>query len=177
MSAINVINCMRKYKVTQLLFSSTATVYGEPEKFPITETFAIDPKSPYAKTKMMIEHFLFDEAKANPQLWRFGVLRYFNPVGAHASGKIGEDPNGVPNNLMPFITKVAVGKLPELSVYGNDYATRDGTGVRDYIHVVDLARGHLSAIDKLSGDPCAFLVEVSVISSALLLFGGRLLCL
>lgn len=153
-TSINLINTMRKYGVTRLLFSSTATVYGEPETCPITEQFPINPKSPYAKTKMMIEHFMFDEARANPTLWRFGVLRYFNPVGAHPSGKIGEDPNGIPNNLMPFLTKVAVGKLPMLSVYGNDYPTRDGTGIRDYIHVVDLAKGHLSALQKLNGEPC-----------------------
>jgi UDP-glucose 4-epimerase len=160
MSSINLINAMRKHNVHRLLFSSTATVYGEPETFPITEKFPLDPKSPYAKTKMMIEHFLIDEHKSAPQTWRFGILRYFNPVGAHPSGKIGEDPNGIPNNLMPFITKVAIGKLPELSIFGNDYPTRDGTGIRDYIHVVDLAQGHLSALEKLNGDPCAFTLAI-----------------
>jgi UDP-glucose 4-epimerase len=116
---------------------------------PITEDMPTDAKSPYARTKLMVEDIMRDEFKANPDYWKFGILRYFNPVGAHKSGRLGEDPNGIPNNLMPFITKIAIGKLKELSVFGNDYPTRDGTGVRDYIHVVDLAEGHIAALRKL----------------------------
>ncbi len=140
---------MRKRGCKTIVFSSSATVYGEPAMIPITEEC---PKgtctNPYGWTKWMIEQMLIDTQKADPE-WKVALLRYFNPIGAHESGKIGENPNGIPNNLMPYIQQVAVGKLPELGVFGNDYPTHDGTGVRDYIHVVDLAKGHLKAIEKL----------------------------
>lgn len=134
--------------VKQLVFSSSATVYGAAAEVPIVETSPRSATNPYGQSKLMIEHILQDLAAADPQ-WRIALLRYFNPVGAHDSGLIGEDPNGMPNNLMPFITQVAVGKRAQLSVFGNDYPTVDGTGVRDYIHVMDLARGHLQALRHL----------------------------
>lgn len=146
---INLLNIMKKYDVTRLVFSSSATVYGMPEKVPISEDFPLNALNPYGRTKLMMEQILTDLQLAD-QNWSIALLRYFNPIGAHESGMIGEDPNGVPNNLMPFITQVAVGKLPELQVFGNDYPTTDGTGVRDYIHVVDLARGHVKALEKVS---------------------------
>jgi UDP-glucose 4-epimerase len=131
-----------------IVFSSSATVYGEPATVPIREDFPLSASNPYGRSKLMIEEILRDTAATDPA-WRVALLRYFNPVGAHASGLIGEDPNGIPNNLMPYIAQVAVGKLKELPVFGNDYPTPDGTGVRDYIHVVDLARGHLAALNAL----------------------------
>ena len=132
-----------------LVFSSSATVYGEPAQMPIAETCPVgQPTNPYGRSKLMVEDILRDLAAADPR-WRIAILRYFNPVGAQESGRIGEDPNGIPNNLLPYIAQVAVGKLPELSVFGNDYPTADGTGVRDYIHVVDLAEGHLRALEAL----------------------------
>ena len=135
--------------VFDLVFSSSATVYGEPAQMPIAETCPVgQPTNPYGRSKLMVEDMLRDLAAADPR-WRIAILRYFNPVGAHESGRIGEDPNGIPNNLLPYIAQVAVGKLPELSVFGNDYPTVDGTGVRDYIHVVDLAEGHLRALEVL----------------------------
>ena len=144
---------MKKYHVNNIVFSSSATVYGDPAFVPITEEC---PKgeitNPYGKTKGMLEEILTDIQKADPE-WNVILLRYFNPIGAHESGTIGENPNGVPNNLMPYITQVAVGKLKELGVFGNDYDTHDGTGVRDYIHVVDLALGHVKAIEKLNDNP------------------------
>ena len=139
--------------VFRLVFSSSATVYGDPRSVPIREDFPLQATNPYGRTKLMIEEMLRDLAAADPR-WRVALLRYFNPVGAHSSGMIGEDPQGIPNNLMPFVAQVAVGRRRELSVFGGDYPTPDGTGVRDYIHVVDLARGHLAALnvlDKLSG--------------------------
>lgn len=139
---------MQKYGVKNLVFSSSATVYGMPERVPISEDFPLSATNPYGRTKLMIEEILRDVYAADNS-WSIALLRYFNPIGAHESGRIGEDPNGVPNNLMPFITQVAVGKLAELHVYGNDYPTVDGTGVRDYIHVVDLANGHLKALEKV----------------------------
>ena len=142
---------MQKYNVKNLVFSSSATVYGVPRTVPITEDFPLSATNPYGRTKLMIEEILRDVAAV--QSWNVALLRYFNPVGAHASGQIGEDPNGIPNNLVPFIAQVAVGKLPELAVFGNDYATHDGTGVRDYIHVTDLALGHLKALEKLALNP------------------------
>lgn len=143
---------MIKAGVNTIVFSSTATVYGVPEVVPVTEACRVgDTTSPYATSKYMVERVLADTVKANPQFSAV-ILRYFNPVGAHESGLIGEDPNGIPNNLMPFISQVAVGKLPQLSVFGGDYETHDGTGVRDYIHVVDLAIGHLKALDKHQDD-------------------------
>jgi len=143
---------MQRHQVKTLVFSSSATVYGDPHTVPITEDFPLGPTNPYGRTKWMIEEILRDLHRAD-QTWNTALLRYFNPVGAHASGRIGEDPNGIPNNLMPYITQVAIGRLPELQVFGNDYPTRDGTGVRDYIHVVDLAIGHLKALDKLASNP------------------------
>lgn len=134
--------------VFRLVFSSSATVYGTPARVPIDETFPLSAASPYGRTKLMLEEVLRDLAAAEPR-WRILLLRYFNPVGAHASGLIGEDPNGIPNNLMPFISQVAVGRLPKLRVFGNDYPTPDGTCIRDYIHVEDLATGHLKALDAL----------------------------
>lgn len=143
---------MRKYNVKNFVFSSSATVYGDPETCPILEDFPLSATNPYGRTKLMIEDMLRDICKADKSL-NVAILRYFNPVGAHKSGKIGEDPNGIPNNLMPYITKVAIGQLKELSIFGNDYDTSDGTGVRDYIHVVDLANGHVKALNKLDEHP------------------------
>lgn len=135
--------------VFNLVFSSSATVYGEPAQMPISEACPVgQPTNPYGRSKLMVEDMLRDVAASDPR-WRIAILRYFNPVGAHESGLIGEDPNGVPNNLLPYIAQVAVGKLPDLAVFGNDYPTPDGTGVRDYIHVVDLAEGHLRALEAL----------------------------
>ena len=134
--------------VKTLVFSSSATVYGDPQSVPIREDFPLSATNPYGRSKLMIEEMLRDLYRAD-ETWRIALLRYFNPVGAHASGLIGEDPNGIPNNLMPIVARVAVGRLPSLSVYGNDYPTKDGTGVRDYIHVVDLALGHLKALNAL----------------------------
>ena len=145
---LTLVDVMRKHNVKNIIFSSSATVYGDPAQIPITEEC---PKgqctNPYGWTKSMLEQVLTDIQKADPE-WNVMLLRYFNPIGAHKSGTIGENPNGIPNNLMPYITQVAVGKLKELGVFGNDYDTPDGTGVRDYIHVVDLARGHVKAIEK-----------------------------
>jgi UDP-glucose 4-epimerase len=135
--------------VFNFVFSSSATVYGEPAQMPISESSPVgQPTNPYGRSKLMVEDILRDLAASDPR-WRIAILRYFNPVGAHKSGLIGEDPNGIPNNLLPYIAQVALGKLPELTVFGNDYPTLDGTGVRDYIHVVDLAEGHLRALDAL----------------------------
>ena len=149
---LNLCKKMLKHGVKNFIFSSSATVYGDPEKMPIREEFSVSPTNPYGWTKLMIEQILADTQHANPS-WNVIILRYFNPVGAHHSGLIGESPNGIPNNIMPYISQVAVGKLEQLSVFGDDYPTRDGTGVRDYIHVVDLARGHLAALDFIASDP------------------------
>lgn len=146
--SLNLFNVMDEFKVKTIVFSSSATVYGEPHTTPITEDFPLTANNPYGWTKLMTEQILKDIYHAD-QSWSIGVLRYFNPVGAHKSGLIGEDPNGIPNNLMPYISQVAVGKLKCLRVFGNDYPTHDGTGVRDYIHVVDLAHGHLKALEYL----------------------------
>jgi UDP-glucose 4-epimerase len=135
-----------------LVFSSSATVYGNPESVPVPESAPIRPTNPYGRTKAMLEDILRDLPVSDPA-WDIAILRYFNPIGAHSSGMIGEDPNGIPNNLLPFIAQVAVGKIPYLSVFGADYPTLDGTGVRDYIHVVDLANGHLKALEKLTSHP------------------------
>ncbi len=134
----------------RLVFSSSATVYGDPQSVPIREDFPLRATNPYGRSKLIIEDMLRDMAHADSR-WRVALLRYFNPVGAHPSGMIGEDPQGIPNNLMPYVAQVAVGRRPELSVFGGDYPTPDGTGVRDYIHVVDLARGHLAALNALDG--------------------------
>lgn len=149
---LNLLDMMIEFGVSNFVFSSSATVYGDPVSVPIKETFDTHPTNPYGWTKLMIEQILTDVQHANPD-WNVILLRYFNPVGAHSSGRIGESPNGIPNNLMPYISQVAVGKLPELQVFGDDYPTVDGTGVRDYIHVVDLAKGHVSAIEKLKENP------------------------
>ena len=148
--AVILLETMKKYNVKKFVFSSSATVYGDPKVIPITEECEIGgTTNPYGTTKLFIEQILQDLYKSD-NTWDICILRYFNPVGAHESGLIGEDPKGIPNNLMPYITKVAAGILPMLSVFGNDYNTPDGTGVRDYIHVVDLAKGHLLALDKLN---------------------------
>lgn len=142
---VSLLRVLGRHGVRHLVFSSSATVYGDPERVPITEDLRLEATNPYGRTKLVIEEILRDVAAADPS-WHVALLRYFNPVGAHASGRIGEDPLGVPNNLMPFIMQVAVGRRPELVVFGDDYDTRDGTCVRDYIHVVDLAEGHLAAL-------------------------------
>lgn len=147
-STMNLLETMVAHNVSQFVFSSSATVYGNPTLIPIPESAPLSTTNPYGSTKLMIEMILRDVAKANPTL-RIAILRYFNPIGAHESGLIGEDPNGIPNNLVPYVTQVAIGKLPYLNIFGNDYPTPDGTGVRDYIHVVDLAKGHLAALRKL----------------------------
>ena len=149
-SCLNVLNSMRRHGVKNFVFSSSATVYGDPASVPIREDFPVGAATnPYGATKVMNEQILKDVCKADPTM-NVALLRYFNPIGAHESGLIGEDPNGIPNNLVPYIAKVAVGKLEKVHVFGNDYNTPDGTGVRDYIHVVDLARGHVAALKKLS---------------------------
>lgn len=147
-SLLSLLRVMRERAVKRIVFSSSATVYGVPERSPIDETFPLSATNPYGQTKLMAEQILRDVEAADPS-WRVATLRYFNPVGAHESGLIGEDPAGIPNNLMPYVAQVAVGKLEKLRVFGSDYPTPDGTGVRDYIHVVDLARGHIAALDAL----------------------------
>ena len=143
---------MGAHNVKNIVFSSSATVYGDPHTVPITENFPLSTTNPYGRTKWVIEEILRDIHRANAE-WNVVLLRYFNPVGAHSSGRIGEDPNGIPNNLLPYIAQVAVGKLSELPIFGNDYPTPDGTGIRDYIHVVDLSVGHLAALVKLKSNP------------------------
>ena len=145
---LNILHSMRRHGVTRFVFSSSATVYGDPASVPIREDFPRTATNPYGWTKYMIEQILRDVAAADPA-FRVSLLRYFNPIGAHESGRIGEDPNGIPNNLVPYIAQVAAGKLPYLRVFGNDYPTPDGTGVRDYIHVCDLAEGHVAALREL----------------------------
>ena len=151
-STLNLCELMSKYNCKNIVFSSSATVYGKPASVPIKEDFPNSATNPYGETKLMIEHILKDLYRADSE-WNTAILRYFNPIGAHESGLIGEDPSGIPNNLMPYITQVSIGKRECLSVYGNDYATHDGTGVRDYIHVVDLAKAHLAALNWLSNKP------------------------
>ncbi len=150
-STFNLIEVMNKYGCKNIIFSSSATVYAVSEIMPLDETFPLSASNPYGRTKLFNEHFLIDYQKANPE-FNITLLRYFNPIGAHESGLLGEDPNGIPNNLMPYICKVAVGELDHLNVFGNDYKTKDGTGVRDYIHVVDLAIGHVKALEKIIKD-------------------------
>ncbi len=150
---VRLLRVLSRHNVRSVVFSSSATVYGEPDRVPVTESMERKPATnPYGRTKAMIEDILTDLHGADP-VWNVAILRYFNPVGAHPSGKIGEDPNDIPNNLMPYISQVATERLPRLQVFGDDYDTIDGTGVRDYIHVVDLARGHLAALRRLSTDP------------------------
>jgi UDP-glucose 4-epimerase len=144
---------MRTNNIKRLVFSSSATVYGNPQKLPLTEDHLLSTTNPYGQTKLMVEEILRDLYKSDPT-WHISILRYFNPVGAHESGLIGEDPKDIPNNLMPFVAQVAVGRREYLSVFGDDYATVDGTGVRDYIHVVDLAQGHVKALESLAMPQC-----------------------
>ena len=148
---IYLLEMMKKYGVKSLVFSSSATVYGMPETVPITEDFPLSVSNPYGRTKLMIEDMLRDIYQADSS-WNIAILRYFNPIGAHGSGEIGEDPNGIPNNLLPYVAKVAAGELECVNVFGDDYDTPDGTGVRDYIHVTDLAIGHVKAIEKMNGE-------------------------
>ncbi len=148
-STLNLLELMKKYNIKNFVFSSSATVYGNPDKCPINENSPLRATNPYGQTKLMIENILKDISKSDASL-NIAILRYFNPVGAHKSGLIGEDPNGIPNNLLPYISQVAVGNLDKLKVFGDDYNTHDGTGVRDYIHVVDLAKGHIKSLDKLN---------------------------
>jgi UDP-glucose 4-epimerase len=138
--------------VKNIVFSSSATVYGDPATVPIREEFPLSATNPYGRSKLIIED-IFRDLSLSDDTWNIALLRYFNPVGAHGSGRIGEDPNGIPNNLLPYITQVAVGRLAELSIFGNDYPTKDGTGVRDFIHVVDLAKGHIAALEKIAASP------------------------
>jgi UDP-glucose 4-epimerase len=152
---ISLLKAMKSCNVRTLVFSSSATVYGIPQYLPLDENHPTNPQSPYGKTKLQIEEILEDLA-ASDNAWKIIALRYFNPVGAHESGLIGEEPNGIPNNLMPYISQVASGKRPKLMVFGGDYDTPDGTGVRDYIHVMDLAEGHVAALDRLTSQPEAF---------------------
>lgn len=149
---LNLLELMVKHNCKNMVFSSSATVYGDPQSVPIQESAPRFAVNPYGRTKLLTEEILFDLNKADPT-WNAALLRYFNPIGAHVSGQIGEDPNGIPNNLVPYVAQVAVGKLPYLNVFGSDYATPDGTCIRDYIHVVDLAIGHLKALDKLKEKP------------------------
>lgn len=153
--SVTLLRVMQEFAVRQFVFSSSATVYGDPVAVPVQESFALAATNPYGASKLMVEDVLRDLAKSDPQ-WRIAILRYFNPVGAHDSGLIGECPNGVPSNLMPFITQVALGQREHLSVFGSDYPTVDGTGVRDYIHVVDLAIGHLRALEFLTHEQGVF---------------------
>ena len=146
--SLRLLEAMAECKVNRLVFSSSATVYGEPQRLPLSEDHPLSATNPYGRTKLMIEDMLRDLHRSDPS-WRIAILRYFNPVGAHASGRIGEDPQGMPNNLLPFVAQVAVGQRECVNVWGNDYPTPDGTGVRDYIHVVDLALGHLKALERL----------------------------
>jgi UDP-glucose 4-epimerase len=156
---LTVCEAMRAHGVGRFVFSSSATVYGEPEQLPLTEDAPVGATNPYGRTKLLGEQILADLGASDPA-WQTAVLRYFNPVGAHASGRIGEDPRGTPNNLMPYVSQVAVGRRTALSVFGNDYDTPDGTGVRDYIHVVDLAEGHVAALRRLLDHPGSFTVNL-----------------
>jgi UDP-glucose 4-epimerase len=156
---VTMCQALRRHDVRRFVFSSSATVYGDPERLPIREDARLAATSPYGRTKLMGEEVLQDLGVADPQ-WRTATLRYFNPVGAHESGRIGEDPRGTPNNLMPYVAQVAVGRRPFLQVFGNDYPTPDGTGVRDYIHVVDLAEGHVAALARLLDQPGSFTVNL-----------------
>ncbi len=160
-SALTLIRAMDAAGARAIVFSSSATVYGDLNKSPVSEAGATGPTNPYGKSKFFIEEMLRDLAHADPR-WRVANLRYFNPVGAHPSGQIGEDPQGVPNNLFPYIAQVAVGRLPRLKVFGGDYPTPDGSGVRDYIHVVDLARGHLAALDYLASERSAGATDINL---------------
>jgi UDP-glucose 4-epimerase len=156
---VNVCGTMLRHEVKRLVFSSSATVYGDPHSLPIRETDPLSATNPYGQTKLMGEQILRDLGAAQPT-WQTACLRYFNPVGAHESGLIGEDPRGIPNNLLPYVAQVAVGRRERLSVFGQDYPTPDGTGVRDYIHVTDLAQGHVAALQRLLGQPGSLTVNL-----------------
>ncbi|WP_444920900.1 UDP-glucose 4-epimerase GalE [Microbulbifer sp. CnH-101-G] len=147
---LDLMDVMEEFDVKKIIFSSSATVYGDPETVPILEGFPTGATNPYGSSKLMVENIMKDICAAPASQWKISLLRYFNPIGAHESGRIGEDPSGIPNNLLPYVSQVAVGRRPFLQVFGDDYPTVDGTGVRDYIHVVDLARGHLAALNMLS---------------------------
>jgi UDP-glucose 4-epimerase len=147
---LSLVELMEEFGIWKFIFSSSATVYGDPATVPIDENFPTSATNPYGRSKLMVEEILVDAAKASGSQWNISLLRYFNPVGAHESGLMGEDPAGIPNNLLPYVAQVAIGKLPQLGVFGNDYNTVDGTGVRDYIHVVDLALGHVAALQALN---------------------------
>jgi UDP-glucose 4-epimerase len=157
--SVTLLRVLQQEGVRQLVFSSSATVYGEPNTVPVTEDAPTSATNPYGRSKLIVEQMLSDLIQADPT-WRIATLRYFNPVGAHESGLIGEDPRDIPNNLMPFIAQVAVGRRHELRVFGDDYPTIDGSGVRDYIHVMDLARGHLAALDRLSTHAGSFTINL-----------------
>ncbi len=157
--SINLLQALSDDGVRRFLFSSSATVYGAPQSVPITEAAPLAPANPYGRSKLIVEQVLHDLGQSDPS-WAIGALRYFNPVGAHPSGLIGEDPRGVPNNLMPYVAQVAVGRMPRLNVFGSDYPTPDGTGVRDYIHVVDLAQGHVAALARLFSSGDSFTVNL-----------------
>lgn len=157
--SLNLFEVMAEFNVKKIVFSSSATVYGDPVKVPISEDYPLSATNPYGRTKLMIEDILRDLHKSDNS-WRIAILRYFNPIGAHSSGQIGEDPNGIPNNLLPYVAQVAVGRLTKLRVFGNDYATHDGTGVRDYIHVVDLAEGHVAALEYLTKNQAMITVNL-----------------
>jgi UDP-glucose 4-epimerase len=159
LGTLKLLQAMQETGVKTLVFSSSATVYGDPQRLPLTEDHPLSSTNPYGQTKLVIENMLRDLFKSDPS-WHIGILRYFNPVGAHASGLIGEDPQGTPNNLLPFVAQVAVGRREFLNIWGNDYATPDGTGVRDYIHVVDLALGHLAALKRLQAQAQCFSVNL-----------------
>ena len=156
---ITLLQALQAAGVKRFVFSSSATVYGDPQSVPIPESARLSTTNPYGRSKLLVEQVLDDLAQSDPA-WAIGTLRYFNPVGAHPSGLIGEDPHGVPNNLMPFVAQVAVGRLPRLSIFGDDYPTPDGTGVRDYVHVMDLARGHVAALDHLFASRQCFTVNL-----------------
>jgi UDP-glucose 4-epimerase len=156
---LTVCQTLQRHDVKRFVFSSSATVYGQPERLPLDEDAALSATNPYGQTKLMGEQILRDLGAADPS-WQTACLRYFNPVGAHESGRIGEDPRGLPNNLMPFVAQVAVGRREQLAVHGNDYPTPDGTGVRDYIHVSDLAEGHVAALNHLFEHPGSFTVNL-----------------
>ncbi|MDH5591386.1 MAG: UDP-glucose 4-epimerase GalE, partial [Gammaproteobacteria bacterium] len=149
-ASLVLVDVMQQFRVDELVFSSSATVYGDPETVPVNEKFPLSATNPYGRSKLMIEEMLMDISRASPELLKVVLLRYFNPIGAHESGLIGEDPMSTPNNLLPYVAQVAVGKLQRVSIFGSDYPTKDGTGIRDYIHVVDLAKGHLKALEALT---------------------------
>ena len=157
--SLTLLRVLHQQGVRRLVFSSSATVYGDPQQVPITEHAPLSVTNPYGRSKLFVEHILSDLSHSDPE-WRIATLRYFNPAGAHESGLLGEDPRGIPNNLMPYIAQVAVGRRPHLSVFGDDYPTPDGTGVRDYIHVMDLASGHLAALERLFARPGSFTVNL-----------------